>query len=92
MSILRRKPRGPKPVSGPRTVDLRTGRHQGITVGAYTRDVPGVSVWVQDENMGASIILDEGEAITLVNGLHEALRASKAVIASREGQEAGQDG
>jgi hypothetical protein len=73
-------------------VELRTGRHQGIKVAAYTRDVPGVSVWVQDESMGAAVILDEGEALALVNGLREALRASQAVIASREGREAAQDG
>ena len=71
---------------------LRTGRHRGISVTAYTRDVPGVSVWVQDESMGASVILDEGEATAVVNGLLEALQASKALIARREGREASQDG
>jgi hypothetical protein len=42
--------------------------------------------------MGASVILDEAEATAVVNGLLEALQASKALIARREGREASQDG
>jgi hypothetical protein len=73
-------------------VQLRTGRHQGISVSAYTGDVPGVSVWVQDESMGAAVRLNEEEAIAVIDGLREALRASQAVIAGREAQGAAQDG
>lgn len=99
MISWRRKHRGLKPVRGPETLNMRpkhsdgsTSRYRVVQVVAYTQDAPGVVIWIQNQRMGASVTLDEGETAELVNALGEALRASKATVASRAGQEASQDG
>ena len=99
MSILRRKPRKPRPVSGPVTLEMRpkdrrgaTSRYRVVKVEAYTEDVPRVRVWIQDQSMGVTLNLDEEEVGRFIDGPREALQAAKANAASRESQEAGQDG
>jgi len=69
-----------------------TSRYRVVKVEAYTQDASCVRVWIQDQSMGAGITLDEEEVGKLVNGLVDALQAAKAIIASRESQEASQDG
>jgi len=61
-------------------------------VSSYAGDVPRVSVGIQDQGMLAGALLDEEEVGMLVKGLLDALEASKAIAASRESQEASQDG
>jgi hypothetical protein len=91
MNILRRKSGKPKLIRGPITLNLQpkdlrgsTSRHRRIMVSAHTKDVPSVSVWIQDQNMAAGVFLDEEEMGRLVKGLHDALEASKAIAASPE--------
>jgi hypothetical protein len=98
MSILRRKPRKPRPIRGPMTLDLRPKDRSGSTspfrvvkVESYTDYAPRVSIWIQNQSMGASVLLDEDEVGKLVTGLRDALEASKASAASRESQETSQD-
>jgi hypothetical protein len=99
MSILQRKPRKPKLISRQVTLDLlpkdRRGsisRHRRITVSPSTRDVPGVSLSMQDQSMLVGFLLDEEEVGSLVQGLRDALEASKTIAASRESQGTSQDG
>lgn len=99
MNILRRKSGKPKLISGPITMNLQpkdlrgsTSSHRRIIVSAQTKDVPSVSVWIQDQNMAVGVYLDEEEMGRLVKGLHDALEASKAIAASRESPESSQDG
>jgi hypothetical protein len=99
MRILRRKPRKPKPVRGPMTLELHpknlrgsTSRHHTVMVSPYTEDVPRVSVRIQDQSLLAGALLDEKEVGMLVKGLLDALEASKAIAVSRDSQEASQGG
>lgn len=102
MSIFRRdpsKPRKPKPVRGPMTLELHpkdrrgsTNRFRVVRVSSRTEDVPRVSIGIQDQGMGAGLILDEEEMGRLIKGLRDALEASKAIAASRDSQEATQGG
>ena len=99
MNILRRQHGKPKLIRGPITLnlcpkDLRgsTNLHRRIIVSAQTKDVPSVSVWIQDQNMAAGVFLDEEEMDRLVKGLQDALEASIAIAASRENPESSQDG
>ena len=89
MSILRRNPRKPDSVRGPMTLELHpkdrrgaTSRHHKVMVWSYTEDVPKVSVVIQDQAMLAGALLDEDQVGMLVQGLFDALEASKANASS----------
>lgn len=99
MSILRRKPRKPKRIRGPMTLNLRpkdrggsTNRYRVVRVESYAEDVPRVGMWIQNQGMGAAVTLDEEEVGRLIKGLRDALETSKEIAASRESQEASQEG
>lgn len=102
MSIFRRdpgKPRKPTPIRRPSTLELHpkdrrgsTSRFRVVTVDARTEDVPKVSIWIQNESTGASVLLDEEETGLLIKGLRDALEESKAIAASRDSHEASQGG
>lgn len=75
----------------PKDRDGSTSRFREVTVESYAEDVPRVSMWIQNQGMGAVVALDEEEVGRLVKGLRDALEASKAIVASRESQETSQD-
>jgi len=89
MSILRRNPRKPDSVRGPMTLELHpkdrrgaTSRHHQVMVWSYTEDIPKVSVVIQDQAMLAGALLDEDQVGMLIQGLLDALEASKANASS----------
>ena len=55
-----------------------TSRHHKVMVWSYTEDVPKVSLVIQDQAMLAGALLDEDQVGMLIQGLLDALEASKA--------------
>jgi hypothetical protein len=95
MSILRRKPLSEWGIIlelHPKDRRGRTNRHHMVRVSASKQAAPGINLSIQDQTMLAGATLDEEELGMLIKGLRDALEASKAIAASREGQEASQGG
>jgi hypothetical protein len=70
----------------------RTGRHHMIRVFPGKGATPGIGLSIQDQSMLAGANLDEEELGLLIKGLQDALEASRAIAARREGEEASQGG